>query len=44
MQQQLQRQTQNLFGNFPFSGFTAPQNPASGNDTKNEPDASSDKK
>jgi polyhydroxyalkanoate synthesis repressor PhaR len=44
MQQQLQRQTQNLFGNFPFSGFTAPQNPASGNDTKNKPDASSDKK
>jgi polyhydroxyalkanoate synthesis regulator protein len=44
MQQQLQRQTQNMFGNFPFPGFTAPQNPAPGNDAKDEPDSSSGKK
>lgn len=44
MQQQLQRQTQNMFGNFPFPGFTAPQNPAPGNDAKDEPDPSSGKK
>lgn len=44
MQQQLQRQTQSMFGNFPFSGFTAPQNPPSGDDVKDDPDPSPDKK